>query len=98
VLPIYKRSVVGTGGVVINAYFDFVAGIPNLNDRALFDEQPGEINCFGKRSTTVITKVNYQTVDLFRLKFANEFLNISRSTCVVGITFSVFVKIHVEAW
>ena len=91
-----ERTVPGHARMRIFFLFDLAACAAHLHDRALVDEEAGEIGRLGERAAAVVAKIDDDAVDLFLLELAEELLDVARRALVVGVAAAARVEILIE--
>src|SRR5690606_32328540 len=91
-----ERTVVYNSWVVIGSHFNMIDRIFYLHYRAILDEQSCQVYRFCKRTSSVVSEIEYDAAHLFSLQFVDQFLYVTCRACVFGISFLVGFKVHVK--
>src|SRR5690606_3681498 len=93
-----KRAGPGGAGASVALFLDPAAGVADLHDRTLVDEQSGQVGRLVQRTATVVAQVHDDAIDLFLFQFGQQLFDIAGGALVVVVAAPARIEILVERW
>src|SRR5690606_3631100 len=91
-----KRPVVGHTGLDIIQYLEASGRVLELHDRAAIDEQTRERDRLRQVAATVVTQVDYQTIDILALELIEQPPHVARGAAIVLVAGALRRNVLVE--